>query len=69
VDRARDPGFHALLAAVGKSRGVEAVVNTSLNVPGRPLSATALECLSCFYTTGMDALLLGDRLLRKPGAA
>jgi carbamoyltransferase len=69
VDRERDPFLHALLAALGRARGLEAAVNTSLNVPGRPLSTNALECLSCFWTTGMDALVLGGRLLRKPGVA
>ncbi len=65
VDGERDPAFHALLAEVGRSRGTAAAVNTSLNPPGRPLATTAREVLACFYTTGMDALVLGDRLLRK----
>jgi carbamoyltransferase len=69
VDRARDPEFHALLTEVGKRRGLPAVVNTSLNLPGRPPATTAREALECFYTTGMDALVLGNRLLRKGGKA
>jgi carbamoyltransferase len=65
VDRARDPALHALLEGVAKRRGIAAVVNTSLNLPARPLATTAREVLECFFTTGMDALFLGGRLLRK----
>lgn len=69
VDAARDPGFHALLETLGRATGTAAAVNTSLNVPGRPPAAGAREALRCFYTTGMDALLLGPHLLRKDGGA
>jgi carbamoyltransferase len=65
VTRERDPVFHALLEGVGRRRGIPAVVNTSLNLPARPPAATAREVLECFFTTGMDALVLGHRLLRK----
>ena len=69
VERAAEPEFHALLEGVGKRRGLAAVVNTSLNVPARPPAATPREALECFFTTGMDALVLGNRLLRKEGKA
>ena len=69
VDAGTDPGFHAVLKRLGELRGTPAAVNTSLNLPGRPLATTAREALECFYTTGMDALVLGDRLLRKPETA
>jgi carbamoyltransferase len=67
VDRAADPAFHALLEGVGRKRGLAAAVNTSLNLPGRPPATTVREVLECFFTTGMDALVLGNRLLRKGG--
>ncbi len=69
VDRAVDPAFHALLEGVGRRRGLAAAVNTSLNLPGRPPATTVREVLECFFTTGMDALVVGDRLLRKGGKA
>ena len=65
VEKDADPAFHALLEAVGRSRGVAAAVNTSLNLPGRPPATTPREALECYFTTGMDALVLGRRLLRK----
>ncbi len=67
VTRAADPAFHALLEGVGKRRGLAAAVNTSLNLPGRPPATTVREVLECYFTTGMDALVLGGRLLRKEG--
>jgi len=67
VDRALDPAFHAVLEGIGKRRGLAAAVNTSLNLPGRPPATTAREVLECFFTTGMDALVLGGRLLTKTG--
>jgi carbamoyltransferase len=69
VDRAVDPVFHALLEGVGKRRGLAAAVNTSLNLPGRPPATTVREVLECYFTTGMDALVIGNRLLRKGGKA
>jgi carbamoyltransferase len=69
VDAARDPEFHALLQFLGKSTGVEAAVNTSLNLPGRPPALEVRDALPCFFTTGMDALMVGNHLLRKSGGA
>lgn len=69
VEKGIDPAFHAVLEGIGKRRGLAAAVNTSLNLPGRPPATTAREVLECFFTTGMDALVLGGRLLRKGGRA
>ena len=66
----RSAGAHGrVLSALGRSRGLAAAVNTSLILPGRPPATTVREVLECFYTTGMDALFLGGRLLRKPARA
>jgi carbamoyltransferase len=65
ADREGDAFLHSVLGALGSRRGLAAAVNTSLNLPGRPPAATAREVLECYFTTGMDALLLGNRLLRK----
>lgn len=65
ADRQGDAFLHSVLDALGSRGGLAAAVNTSLNVPGRPPATTAREVLECYFTTGMDALLLGNRLLRK----
>jgi carbamoyltransferase len=65
LEKAKDPVLHSALEALGKARGLAGAVNTSLNLPGRPPATTVREVLECYFTTGMDALVLGSRLLRK----
>jgi len=65
VNRERDPLFHALLESVGKKSGVPAVLNTSLNEPGRPMATSPREAIGSLYTTGLDALAIGPFLLSK----
>ena len=65
LEKSKDPVLHSALEALGKARGLAGAVNTSLNLPGRPPAATVREVLECYFTTGMDALVLGSRLLRK----
>jgi len=65
VDAARQPLFHALLRAVGRKKGVPAVLNTSLNEPGRPIATTPREAIGCLYTSGLDALAVGPFIVAK----
>ncbi|MFI5402733.1 MAG: carbamoyltransferase [Planctomycetota bacterium] len=65
VDKERDPLFHALLQEVGKRSGVPAVLNTSLNEPGRPMATTPRDAIASLFTTGLDALALGPFILGK----
>jgi carbamoyltransferase len=65
VDGERDPLFHELLLAVGRKTGVPAVVNTSLNEPGRPMATTPRDAIGSLYTTGLDALAIGPFILSK----
>lgn len=66
VSTARDPAFHALLTAFARATGgLPALLNTSLNVPGRPPVTTPREAIEVFATTGIDALVLGGHLLSK----
>ncbi len=65
VDKKRNPLFHELLLALGKKTGVPAVLNTSLNEPGRPMATSPREAIGGFYTTGLDALALGPFILLK----
>jgi carbamoyltransferase len=65
VDPQRHPLFHRLLHEVGKKTGVPAVLNTSLNEPGRPMATTPREAIGSLYTTGLDALALGPYVIAK----
>jgi len=61
-----NPLFRRLLGAFARRTGVAAVLNTSLNVRGEPIARTPAEALAVFDRTAMDALVLGDRVVRKP---
>jgi carbamoyltransferase len=66
VSGEREPAFSALLAAFAKRTGrLPALVNTSLNLPGRPPAVTPAEALEVFATTGLDALVLGPFVVSK----
>lgn len=66
VDGATNPIFHDLLAAVGRHTGVPVVVNTSFNVRGEPIVGSPKAALEAFFSTPLDALVIGSFILEKP---
>jgi carbamoyltransferase len=60
-----NPRFHAIIAAFQDRTGEGIVINTSFNVRGEPIVCTPADAYRCFMRTEMDALLMGDLLLRK----
>jgi len=65
VDRETHPRYYALIEAFEKRRGVPVVVNTSFNVMGEPIVNTPEDAIRCFQGTGIDALAIGDYVVRK----
>jgi carbamoyltransferase len=66
VTKDGEPAFHALLAAFGQlTGGLPALINTSLNLPGRPPAVHPREALEVFAVTGLDALVMGPFVLSK----
>ena len=65
VDEDRHPELHRLLTAFDRLTGCPVLVNTSFNVRGEPIVATAEDAYRCFMTTDMDWLLIDDCLLDK----
>ncbi|MFA6240030.1 MAG: carbamoyltransferase C-terminal domain-containing protein, partial [Candidatus Hydrogenedentales bacterium] len=59
------PRYHALITAFEKRRGVPMVLNTSFNVMGEPIVHSPSDAVRCFYSTGMDALVIGDYVIKK----
>ncbi len=59
--------FRRLIEAFAARTGVPVVLNTSLNVRGEPIVRTPQEALTCFDRSGIDVLVMGDRLLEKRG--
>jgi len=60
-----DPWLHNLLERFAQDSGVPVLINTSLNVRGKPIVETPADALTCLFTTGMDFLVLGGLLVDK----
>lgn len=65
VDEIRNPRFHGLLQEFYAQTGCPVLVNTSFNVRGEPIVCTPQDAYRCFLTTDMDALVLGNYIIRK----
>jgi carbamoyltransferase len=61
--------FHRLISEFERRTGVPVVLNTSFNLRGEPIVHRPAEAVEDYLNTGMDALLLGPYLARKPPAA
>ena len=61
--------LHGVLRAHFAATGEPAVLNTSFNLHEEPIVQTAEEAVRTFRRSGLDALVLGDLLLRRPGVA
>jgi carbamoyltransferase len=68
VTRAENPLYHRLLEAVGARTGIPCVLNTSFNIRGEPIVNSPLDALKCYFTTGLDALVI-DRFVLEKGDA
>ncbi len=68
VDRDAHPLYYETIAAFEQRRGVPMVLNTSFNVMGEPIVNTPEDAVRCFFSTGMDALVIGDCIVRKSEA-
>lgn len=65
VHRAANPLYADLIDAVEKRTGLPIVLNTSLNAYNDPMACAPHQALRTYFSTGMDALVLGDFLLEK----
>ncbi len=59
------PRYYRLIQAFERLRGVPMVLNTSFNVMGEPIVNSPADAVRCFYSTGMDALVMGDYVIIK----
>ena len=60
-----NPLFHQLLHAAGKSTGLPVLYNTSFNLFGDPLVCTPRDAVRSFYSSGVDALYVGNFVVEK----
>jgi carbamoyltransferase len=61
-----NPRFAALLEAFRAKTGCPVLLNTSFNLKDEPIVQTPLDAAQTFLASGMDALVLGDTLIRRP---
>lgn len=57
--------YYRLIDAFGDRTGVPVLMNTSFNVAGQPIVESPAQALQTFYSTGLDALAIGDYVLTK----
>jgi len=65
VHRETNPRYHKLLSVFKSRTSCPVLVNTSFNVRGEPIVCTPEDALRCFMGTGIEALAIGNCLLRK----
>jgi carbamoyltransferase len=67
VRREWNPRYYDLVKHFGQATGVPVLMNTSYNLRGEPIVTTPANALSTFMNSGLDTLVMGDYLVRKPG--
>ena len=60
-----NPLYHELLTEFGKLNGVPVLLNTSFNVMGEPIVESPYDAIRCFFSTGLDKLVIGNYVISK----
>lgn len=59
------PRYYEVIEKLGRKTGVPVVLNTSFNIQGEPVVESPKDAIRCFFSTGLDALVIGNYLLSK----
>lgn len=65
VHKDTNPRYHALIAKLGELNDTPVVLNTSFNIMGEPIVESPYDAIRCFFSTGLDSLVIGNYLIRK----
>jgi carbamoyltransferase len=65
INRQQNEPYYDLLAAFKERTGVPVLVNTSFNTRGEPIVCSPRDAVECFWTSPLDALVIGPFLLEK----
>jgi carbamoyltransferase len=65
VEREINPIYWRLIDEFGKRTGVPVIMNTSFNLRGEAIVHTPTDAIRTFFSSGMDALVLGSFLVEK----
>jgi carbamoyltransferase len=68
VNRSQHPLYYDLLDAFRQRTGVPILVNTSFNTRGEPMVNSPRDAVESFWTSPLDALVIGPFLVEKAGA-
>jgi carbamoyltransferase len=66
INRDQNPAYYDLLKAFQARTGVPVLVNTSFNTRGEPIVCSPRDAVESFWTSPLDALVIGSFLLEKP---
>jgi carbamoyltransferase len=66
IYKEHDPYLYELLAQFEKLQGLPILINTSLNVRGKPIDESPYDAMASFYTSGVDYLVMGKYLIEHP---
>jgi carbamoyltransferase len=65
VERDVNPLYWRLISEFGRRTGVPVVMNTSFNLRGEPIVSSPTDAIRTFFSSGMDALVIGSFLVEK----
>lgn len=65
VRRESHPRYYDVIKSLGDKTGVPVVLNTSFNIQGEPVVESPQDAVRCFFSTGLDALAIGNFLITK----
>lgn len=66
VNKEIHPLYWSLIKEFERIKGVPVILNTSFNIRGEPIVCTPQDAIRCFYSTGIDCLVIGNFVLKKP---
>ncbi|MFT3894223.1 MAG: carbamoyltransferase C-terminal domain-containing protein [Anaerolineales bacterium] len=66
IRRDQNPAYYDLVKAFFKRTGVPVLINTSLNTLGEPIVCSPRDAIECFWTSPIEALVIGPYLIVKP---
>lgn len=57
--------YYTLLSKFGDLTGVPVLLNTSFNIMGEPMVENPYQAIRCFFSTGLDVLIIGNFVVHK----
>ena len=65
INRAQNPLYYDVVKAFQRLTGVPVLVNTSFNTRSEPVVCSPRDAVECFWTSPIDALVIGPFVLEK----